>query len=200
MNDLLRYWAIVRRRRLLVIALPLVAALVSLALGIVAPPRYAVTIRMLVTRSEDRRFDTEDALAYDLPAIISGAPFAAEVAALLTRDGRPFMPEAVRVSLSASNDRRVVALTATAADPETPMLIANAATDLIIARGMALWGDPVATPERTGLNVVVLDRPAAAARVNGPGALVRDAALRAALGFFAAVGLAVVAEARRSSA
>ncbi|HMO56423.1 MAG TPA: lipopolysaccharide biosynthesis protein [Roseiflexaceae bacterium] len=195
MEDVRRYRAILGRRRGLLIGLPLLVACISLLVGFFEPPRYALTIHMLVTRSEDRRFDTEDALAYDLPAIISGEPFAAELAAVLTDSGRPFRPAVVRVALSATNTRRVVALTASAADPLTAALIAHSATDLIIARGMALWGDPAATAANTGLNVVVLDKPTTAVRINGSLALLRDTLLRALLGLVAAVAITFASEA-----
>ena len=44
------------------------------------PPRYELTARLLVTRPSAGNVDVEDTLAYDLPAIVGGKPFAQDVA------------------------------------------------------------------------------------------------------------------------
>jgi hypothetical protein len=169
---------------------------VGLALS--EPPRFSAAARLLVTRAEDRRFDTEDALAYDLPAIVSGEPFARELAAELSRRGIALTPEQARAAVSASNQRRVVTIAATAGDAAVAEDVLDAAVALVRARGLALWGDPAATPQDTGLNLVVLEGLPARA---GPAVTTRDmlldAAVRAVVGLGAALALALALEWRR---
>jgi hypothetical protein len=182
--------ATVRRRWPLVLLAPLVAALASVVVALTAPPRYVAQAQLLVTRSEDRRFDTEDALAYDLPAIVSGAPFAQEVAAELARRGQTMTSAQVRSALSAANARRVVTISAASGDPGEAEMLLDAAVTLVQTRGLALWGDPAATPDDTGVNVVVLDGlPPRAAPARTWRTIVLDAAVRAlvALGVVAIV-------------
>jgi uncharacterized protein involved in exopolysaccharide biosynthesis len=69
------YLSILQRYRLLVLTPVIIASVISLGVAFIEPPRYRSSADLLITRSEDRRFDTEDALAYDLPAIIKGVPF-----------------------------------------------------------------------------------------------------------------------------
>jgi hypothetical protein len=169
-------------------AAAILVATLSVALAAREPPRYGAEVQLLLTRSEDRRFDTEDALAYDAPAIIAGQPFAAAVAARLASQGVPLEADDVRAMLRASNQRRVVTLVASADQPDRALALGAAARDVIVERGLMLWGDPLARPGATGLNVVVLDQSAAAWRLNGPTTWARDALLRAA----AAAWLAIV--------
>ncbi|HWQ12816.1 MAG TPA: Wzz/FepE/Etk N-terminal domain-containing protein [Roseiflexaceae bacterium] len=176
----------------LVLAVALGAALLSAGVELAAPPRYTAGASLLVTRAEDRRFDTEDALAYDLPAIVSGEPFARELAAELGRRGRPLTPEQARAAIGATNQRRVVSITASAGDPAAAEAILEAAVGLVRARGLALWGDPAATPEDPGVNVVVLAGiPARAERANGLRQILLDAALRGVVGLGAGALLAL---------
>ncbi len=183
--ELLTYLAIVRQRWRLAIAPALLAACLSLGFALVEPPRYRASASMLITRSEDRRFDTEDALAYDLPAIVQGVPFSVEVSAALARGGVDVAPERVRMALGASNQRRVVTLWAETGDAAQAQAIVVAALDVVQARGLALWGDPSAAPGRTFVNVVVLEPPGQAARANGPRAVAMAMTLRALAGLLA---------------
>jgi capsular polysaccharide biosynthesis protein len=195
--ELRTYVAIVRRRWVMVLALPLLVGLLSLVVGLARPAAYTVAVRLLVTRGDAPAESTagltgegEDKTAQDLPAIVSGAPFAEDVAQELARRGRTVSPAAVRQSIQAADDQHVVYLSVTSADPAEAAAIAEAAVAAIKANGLRYWGDPRATPEHPGLNVGVLDPPAQASRVNGPRAIASEAALRALLGLIAGVGLA----------
>ena len=84
------YLSILRHRWLLVLTPAIIASVISLGMAFIEPPRYRSSASLLITRSEDRRFDTEDALAYDLPAIIKGAPFSIEISSALARTGVSF--------------------------------------------------------------------------------------------------------------
>src|SRR5262249_53416770 len=86
--ELYLYLDILRRRWPVVVATPLLVALISLGAALAQPPRYGATARLLVTRPLSAAVDAEDTLAYDLPAIVGGKPFAADVTAELARRGR----------------------------------------------------------------------------------------------------------------
>ncbi len=184
------YIAIIRRHWLLVIAPAVIAAVIGLGLALIEPPRYRSSASLLITRSEDRRFDTEDALAYDLPAIVQGAPFSAEVSNALALRGVSLAPDQVRAALGASNRRRVVQVWAETSDPALAEALTTTAVELVQQRGLALWGDPAATPERPLVNVVVLEPPGPAARINGWTAAAATATLRGLAGLLAGALLA----------
>jgi capsular polysaccharide biosynthesis protein len=190
--ELYLYLNILRRRWRLVAALGLLVALVSLAAAATRPPRYGLVARLLVTRADVPNLDTEDTVAYDLPAIIGSAPFARDVAAEVARRGRPLSQAVVEQALHAENQRHVVSLSVTAADPGDAVAIADAAIALIKTQGLRYWGDPRATPERPGINVAVLDQPRQAALLNGPQAIALEVLLRTAVGLIAGAGLAFV--------
>ncbi len=69
------YLDILRRRWPIVVAAPLLVALISLLVALMQPPRYGATASLLVTRPPLGNLDAEDTLAYDLPAIVGGKPF-----------------------------------------------------------------------------------------------------------------------------
>src|SRR4051794_17245184 len=94
--DLRLYLHILRRRWWLVVALPLLVALLSGAVALARPARYGTTARLLVTRSAvvdgssaGLTDEGEDKTSLDLPAIVSGAPFRHDLAEALARNGRP---------------------------------------------------------------------------------------------------------------
>ncbi|MCS6938907.1 MAG: Wzz/FepE/Etk N-terminal domain-containing protein [Roseiflexaceae bacterium] len=184
------YIVIIRRHWRLVVAPAIIAAVIGLGLALLEPPRYRSSASLLVTRSEDRRFDTEDALAYDLPAIVQGAPFSAEVSSALALAGVSIPPEQVRASLGASNQRRVVQIWAETGDPALSEALMTITVELVQRRGLALWGDPAATPERPLVNVVVIEPPGPAMRTNGWTAAAGTAMLRGLAGLLAGALLA----------
>ena len=186
--ELYHYLGILRRRWPIVAAAPLLVGLISLVAAVVQPPRYGATAQLLVTRPGAATVDAEDTLAYDLPAIVGGRPFAADVAAELARRGRPLDQALVEQALHAENQRHVVYLSATAADPADAVALVQAAVNLVRANGLRYWGDQSATPERPGVNVAVLDLPAEGALLNGPRGIALEAGLRALLGLIAGVG------------
>jgi capsular polysaccharide biosynthesis protein len=190
MMEVYLYLDILRRRWLIVAAVPLLVALVSLAVAIAQPPRYRATAQLLVTRPLIGNFDAEDTLAYDLPAIVGGKPFAQVVVAELARRGRSLDAALVGPALHAENQRHVVLLSASTADPADAVAIVQVAVDLIKTNGRRYWGDTSATPERPGADIAVLDLPAMAAQINGLQAIAMEVALRAMLGLLAGIGVA----------
>src|SRR5689334_285102 len=188
--ELYLYLDILRRRWPVVAIAPLLVLLVSLAAALLQSPRYAVTARLLVTRPDSPNVDVEDTLAYDLPAIVGGKPFADDVAGELARRGRPLDRALVERALHAENQKHVVYLSATTDDPPDATAIAQTAVDLIKTNGLRYWGDARANPEHPGVNVAVLDLPKAAARINRPQAIALEVGLRTLLGLIAGVGAA----------
>jgi capsular polysaccharide biosynthesis protein len=193
--ELRLYLDILRRRWWIVAAVPLLVALISGLAAASSPPRYGLTLRLLVTRAPtaDGAGLTdlgEDKTALDLPAIVGGATFRRDLAQELARQGRPIDEAALVGALQAGRQDNVVTIAVTAAHPDDAVAIGQAVVALIKANGLRYWGDPRATPEQPGLNVGVLDPPEQAALLNGPRAIVTDVALRALLGLVAAVGVA----------
>lgn len=188
--ELYLYLDILRRRWPIVVAVPLLVALVSLAVALAQPARYRATAQLLVTRPMLGNIDAEDTLAYDLPAIVGGKPFAQDVVAELARRGRPLDAVLVEQALHAENQRHVVFLSASTADPADAVAIVQVSVDLIKTNGLRYWGDMSATPEHPGADVAVLDLPALAAQINSAQAIAMEVVLRALVGLIAGIGAA----------
>ena len=197
--ELRLYLSILRRRWPLVVAVPLLVALISGGAALARPARYGTATRLLVTRGAAAAGSTagltdlrEDKTAQDLPAIVSGAAFRQDLAAELSSQGQPLDQAALAGAIRAGNQEHVVTIAFEGANPAATTAIAEATIDLVRRNGLRYWGDPSATPERPGLDVAVLDPPGAAAWLNGPRAMAQEVALRALLGLIAAAGAAFV--------
>ena len=188
--ELFLYLDILRRRWPIVVAAPLLVALISLVAALMQPPRYGATASLLVTRPPLGNLDAEDTLAYDLPAIVGGEPFVQDVVAELARRGLPLDQALVEQALHAENQRHVVLLSASTGEPAEAVAIVQAAVDMIKANGRRYWGDTSATPASPGANIAVLRLPTEAALLNGPRTIAIDVALRTLLGLIAGVGVA----------
>lgn len=179
--------AALRRQRLLVLGLPLLTVVLVLVSTLVQPQRYRATSSVLLSRAPIT-VDSEDTLAYDLPALTTGAPFAREVVAELATQGRQLDGADVQAAIFTTMDARVARISATTADAASADAIADAAVRVLETRGLALWGDTTVMPDRPGVYLVVLQR-APAARANGLAGALLTALLRGA----AALGVAVAA-------
>jgi capsular polysaccharide biosynthesis protein len=195
--ELRLYLSILRRRWPIVVAIPLLVALISAAVAVTRPARYGAAARLLVTRGDAAAGSTagltdqrEDKTAQDLPAIVSSAAFRHELAAELGRIGRPIDEAALAGALQASSQDHVVTIAAQAAGPESAVAIVQSTIELVRRNGLRYWGDPSATPDRPGLNVQVLDPPETATRLNGARAIAVDVGLRILLAAVAAVSVA----------
>ncbi|HJZ48064.1 MAG TPA: hypothetical protein VKE41_12890 [Roseiflexaceae bacterium] len=194
--ELRLYLDILRRRWWLLVALPLLVALIGGIATADQPARYGTTVRLLITRGPIAGADGtgltdlgEDKTALDLPAIASSATFRGDLARELARRGHPIDEAGLSGALSGVRQDNVVAIAITAARPEDAVAIGQAMVALLKANGLRYWGDPRATQGSPGLNVGVLDLPDQAALLNGPRAIAIDLALRALLALIAAVGL-----------
>src|SRR5690349_14413585 len=89
------YIDILRRHWRIVLAVPLLVALLSLAVALSRPPIYGVQSRLLVTRDNantsaaGRTAAGEDTTAEDLPAILDSAIFRHDLAQALAQRGQP---------------------------------------------------------------------------------------------------------------
>lgn len=184
-----------RRRWRLVAALPLLVAIISGSAALLRPARYAVPMRLLVTRDaqaggvaglSDRR---EDTTAQDLPAILQSTAFRGDLAAELARRGRHIAAEALAGTIAAGYSEHTVSITVVAASPAEALAIADALIAVLRAQGLRYWGGQ---PDRPGLQIGVLDPPAQAARLGSLRALVIEVSLRAAAGLGLAAGLALL--------
>lgn len=189
--EVLRAAKIVRQRWRLVLAVTLIAACGSLSIALAQPPRYAATARLLVTVADPARVDIEDPLAYDVPAIVNGQPFAEDVAAALARQGYPTSAAQVIASLSATNQKRQVFLTSQSEDAGAPALMLQVAIDQLRQGGLRYWGSAPIVQQQPGMNLVVLALPAQAERTNGTAAIIREVGLRSLAGLVAGAGLAL---------
>jgi hypothetical protein len=188
--DLLLYFEILRRQWIVVIAITLLAAIASLIVALLQPAQYAATARLLVTIADPTRVDIEDPLAYDVPAIIHGRPFAQDVSALLVSQHVIITADAIMQALRATNQKREVFLTATSFDPSIPIALLRAAAEQLQAGGLRYWGGAAPIPERPGLRIVLLEMPDAVQQSNGPSAIAREVALRTLAGLAVGCGLA----------
>ena len=187
--ELQLYISIIRQSWRIVAGVALLAGVLSLIGALIQPPRYTASARLLVTVADPARVDIEDPLAYDVAAIVSGRPFGTDVAALLSSQGRATTPELVMASLSATNRKREVWLTANTSEQDLPIPLLNAAVGQLVSGGLRYWGAAPIVAKQPGLAVVVLDMPSQASRLNGPVALAREVVLRLLAG--GALGIAL---------
>ena len=206
--DITHYFAIVRRRWPLVVALPLAVALLSLAFALAQKPVYSATARVLAHRAAaiaprpaDPAVKIADTVTDDLPAVIRGVELARDVTAELARRGRPLDVDDVQDGLNAEVGDRVVLLGATAERPEDAQALLQTAIELLQTNGLRYWGVKDLAPQESGITLVVLETDPAAVRVNGVRATALAVGLRTLAALVAAVALAFllhVAEALRA--
>lgn len=194
------YLTILRRHRWLVLAVPVLVALISGAVALTRPVRYGVQSRLLVTRDNTntsavgRTAAGEDTTAEDLPAILNSAAFRHDLAQALARRGQPIDEARLNGLISASADLEEVTVTVADASPERALAVANELITVLQAQGLRYWGDPSATPQQPGLHIGVLDPPTQAVRLNGARSIALEVGLRTFAGLGAAIGLAFLAD------
>lgn len=195
--ELRLYWTIIRRRWWLVISLPLVVLLASLALRRPAPLTYQAVMRLTVDvpplpvhegMNFDPRFTAAQAAEYlvdDFSELVRSGEFAADVSRRLVDKGITVPPGAIQGSTASEKIHRVVTWRITGGDPEQLQAIAQAALE-------ALREDSPKYFARLGAadaQVAIIDQPAVF--VVGPGLRERlDLPLRVLLALLAGLGLA----------
>jgi hypothetical protein len=196
--ELRLYLDILRRHWWIVLAVPLLTALIAALAALARPPRYGVQVRLLVTRDMNhpsavgRTAAGEDTTAQDLPAILKSAAFRRDLAQALAQQGRPVDETMLINTISAIASEHEVVATIAGTLPEQAITVAKMLIAVLQTQGLRYWGDPSATPEHPGLHVGVLDPPEQAVRLDGPRSLALEVGLRALAGLGAAIGLAFV--------
>ncbi len=190
--ELRLYITIIRQSWRIVALITFLAGGASLMAALLQQPRYTASARLLVTFADPARVDIEDPLAYDVAAIVSGRPFGTDVATLLGTQGRSITPELIMASLSATNSKREVWLTANTQDPDLPIPLLQAAVTQLQAGGLRYWGAAPVVSKQPGLSIVVLDTPNQVLQSNGPAVLAREVALRLFAGMTIGIALAFI--------
>ena len=200
--ELRQYYAILRRSWRLVVGLPLLVALLTVALWVILPARYTARTAMLVTQQplatnapnmilpDYNNFNSWAASEYvvdDLLQLVQTPVFASDVVERIKqKHGLQLDPKTVREGLSAERKHRTVYLMAEAIEGQHAMWIADGAVEMLQDKGLAYWG----REETSTLDVAVLERPERAQRVVGVTGLALDIIIRSLLAFLLAVGLA----------
>lgn len=192
---MLRFWP-------LLLLLPLVTGGVSLGMGWDRPVEYEATTRVLVTQARAATYAdvalpelaagaswaASSYILDDLPALLTSATFAADVALLLDAAGQPLDPALIQTGLRPTVHHRVVTLRARAPTPAAARALVEAAVQALDQGGLRYWGQT----EAGGLQVALLDPPNEALRIGGRGALVSEVGLRMLLALAAGIGLTYV--------
>lgn len=181
---------ILRRQWWLIAIVTLLAAGSSLVVALRQPAHYSATAQLLVMLADVSRVDIEDPLAYDVAAIVHGRPFANDLAAALAARGHALDANSLIAMLRASNQKRLVLLSAESTDPALPPVVLAAAAEQLQQGGLRYWGEAALRAERPGITVVILDMPSQSSQSNGPNAIIREVGLRTLAGL--AVGVLLV--------
>ncbi len=196
------YWSILRRFWLLLVVLPLVVGLGSLALELREPQRYSASARMMVTQtplsnSQEAPFPdfnlnhswlSSSFILDDLPQVVSSRAFAEDVSDYLTDRGANVPPERVQGSLSAEKFHRAVTIVSVADTPQMAEALIQGAVVALQQNGLQYWNR---TNEMgNGLSIGMLDPINPAGPIGSTRRMVMNVALRAGLALAAAVGLA----------
>jgi protein tyrosine kinase modulator len=193
--ELRLYLDILRRHWRIVLAVPVLIALISGAVALARPARYAVQMRLLITRDMNnasavgRTAAGEDTTAQDLPAILKSTAFRRDLAQALAQRGQPTDEARLINMISATTSEHEVVATVADTLPEQALVVANALIEVLQTKGLRYWGDSSATSEHPGLHVGVLDPPEQVVHLGGPRSLVLEVGLRTLAGLGAAIGL-----------
>ncbi len=196
------YWGIVRRSWPLVVGLPLLVALLTLALHVVLPRSYTITAAMLVTQrplaidapqvtlpDENNResWAASEFIVDDILQLVETRRFADDIAGWMQAErGRTIDPDAITAGLEAERTHRMIYLTANAGNATDARLIVEGAIAMLQQRGLEYWG----REESSSLDVSPLDLPEEAEPAKGLFGLLLDIVLRSMLAAIAGIGLA----------
>ncbi len=200
--QLRHYFSILRRFWLLIVALPLVVGLVSLALALVQPPTYSSQASLMVTQTPRIPAGTaefpdfnlnhswlgSEFILDDLPQVVTSRAFAEDVSELLAAQGYEVAPEQVQHGMEAEVLHRLVTIDVTAVQPQQAEAMARGAVEALQVNGLHYWDR--ASGEDNGLSIAVLNPATPAASLQGTSQLVLEVGLRVALALAAAVGIA----------
>ncbi|NJP04290.1 MAG: hypothetical protein HC837_00995 [Chloroflexaceae bacterium] len=200
--QLLRYFALVRRYWMLIVALPLVVALASLALERSQPQRYLASTRIMMTQEPHSIIDTQpfpdvnlnnswqssQFLLDDMPQLINSAVVAEDVSRRLRSQDIEIDPGLIQGSLRAETFHRAVTIFAETDDPGTAHDILIGVVESLRANGLRYWDrDITGAP---GMRISVIDPASQGAPIRNTRQSVINVAVRTMLALIAALGLA----------
>ena len=200
--ELRHYLGILRRSWRLIVGLPLVVGVVTLALGLLLPAPYTITALMLVTQQpiasttapltlpNYENYHSWLASEYsndDLPQLVRTRRFATDVANWVqAQHGLVLDPEDLIEQISAGRQHRMVSLTASDRRENVARYIAQGAVAMLQQNGLSYWD----RQESASLKISEVDMPLEAERDQGLVGLMLDTILRSLLAGILAIGLA----------
>jgi capsular polysaccharide biosynthesis protein len=200
--ELRHYFGIVRRSWPIVAGLPLLVALLTIALSFVLPAQYTITAAMLVTQrpiavnepqvtmpDENNResWAASEFIVDDILQVVETRRFADDIAAWIQAErGRSIKAKTINESIEAERTHRMIYITTSFRTPEEARFIVEGAIAMLQQRGLEYWG----REESTTLEVSLLDLPEEAEPVKGVFGMLFDAGLRSMLALILGIGLA----------
>jgi len=200
--ELRHYWDILKRSWPLVLGLPLAVLLLSVGLYFLRPPRYGITVAMLITQAQIARSSAEPMLpdynnnyswlssefiVDDMLQIVETRAFAEDVAAVVKQQHNLDLdPSEITAGIEAERKHRTVYLSVEAGGRDAAKWLADAAVANLQSKGLDYWN----RGDTAQLNVVPLDVPPEAERVPGIVGLALDLAVRTLLALLLAIGIA----------
>lgn len=200
--ELRHYLTIIRRSWWLVLGLPALVALLTVALWLILPGRYGLRVAMLVTQNQIAASDpaailpdynsynswaASEYIVDDLLQLVETQRFARDIVALVQQQhGVTLDTEQVRRGLEAERKHRTVYLSVEADNRDHALWIAQAAVETLRRQGLAYWN----RQNSAQLNIAVLDAPEQASRVGGLTGLALDLIIRVLLALLLALGIA----------
>lgn len=195
------YLGILRRFWPIVVALPLLVALLSFLVALRESPSFLATADLIVIQSlpvdgqvqeaselRDQWGGTEYVID-DLPQVVASALFAQDVSATLQARNIVLAPDAVKGALSAAALHRTVTIQARAASADTAVALVYAAVETLRHNGLKYWGR-TDLASGSGLDVSVLTLPQEAVAQRSFRRMLINTMVRGGLGLAAGIGLA----------
>jgi capsular polysaccharide biosynthesis protein len=199
----LRYYlTILRRYWIMIVALPVAVALLSLALELRQPVSYVATARIMLSQtpliaSPDVEFPDynlyhswvgSEFILDDVPQVVGSALFAQDVSSYLATRDVDIPPAAIQGRLTAEVLHRSVTILATTDNPQTAEAIVVGAIAVLEDNGLQYWNRDIG--EGNGLNIAVIDPAFATETGSSTRQLVINVGIRTVLALAAAIGLA----------
>lgn len=200
--ELQHYLRIVRRSWPLVLGLPALVALLTLALAFILPTPYEITAAVLVTQRpiaagapptilpDQNNWNSWAASEYivdDLLQIVETRRFATDIGAWLQAEhGITLTPKRISESLDAGRRHRMIFVTVSADRADYARLIAQGAITMLEQKGLEYWN----RADTASLAVAQAELPERAEPARGLLSISLDLVLRTALALLLAIGLA----------
>ncbi len=199
--ELQHYLRIVRRSWPLVLGLPALVALLTLALGLLLPQSYTITGAIIVTQrpigvpgpqsilpdqNNRESWTASEFIVDDILQVVQFRRFAQDVGGWIqARHGVTIPPERIHAGLDASRQHRTIFLSAVAERADWARWIVEGAAEMLRQKGLQYWDRDGAS-----LDVSVTDMPEQASSTQGLTTLALNLVLRTILASVLAVGLA----------